>query len=460
MKSIKSRIYRQNGIIIISIVLILEIIFLVNVRNYYFESVKNELINKANISSSFYNKLLLSDKIDKKARYILEDNEKDRAFYMQVVNSDKTMVIDSYGLNSTDHIESVDIKEALKGNKKVIKQIDEKTNEKIMAVSVPLYYLDNISGVLRYIVSVDDIDKTFFQICIVTVLVGIIVIIITFLFSSFLAKEIVYPIEELTDIAQVIALGDFSKKAIKRNEDEIGKLADTLNYMSDEIQKTNLIKNEFISSVSHELRTPLTSIQGWSEIMLTGDVDNEEEKEGLKIIYDESKRLTGLVEELLDFSKFESGKITLDLENIDINKLIISIYNYFKKRLKKENINGILDLDEKQCYIKGDINRLKQVFINIIDNSIKFSKENKVISIKTICSDKFILIDIQDNGMGISQEDLPKVTDKFYKGNSKKSGSGIGLAICREIVDMHKGELNIESIEGEGTKVTIKIPKA
>lgn len=460
MKSIKSRIYRQNGIIIISIVLILEIIFLVNVRSYYFESVKNELTNKANISSSFYNKLLISEKIDKKARYILEDNSKDKVFYMQVINSNKTMVIDSYGLNSINILESEDIKEALKGNKKVIKKVDEKTNEKIMAISVPLYYLDNISGVLRYTVSVDDIDKIFFRIFMISILVGIIVIVITFLFSSFLAKEIVYPIEELTDIAQVMASGDFSKKAVKRNKDEIGRLADTLNYMSEEIKKSNLIKNEFISSVSHELRTPLTSIQGWSEIMLTGDVDNEEEtKEGLQIIYDESKRLTGLVEELLDFSKFESGKITLDLENIDINKLIMSIHNYFKKRFKKENIKVILDIDENPCYIKGDINRLKQVFINIIDNSIKFSNENAVISIKTMSIDKFIVIDIQDNGTGISKEDLDKVTDKFYKGNSKQAGSGIGLAICKEIVNMHKGEFNIKSIEGEGTKVSIKIPK-
>ncbi|WP_099188256.1 sensor histidine kinase [Tepidibacter mesophilus] len=460
MKSIKNRIYRQNGIIIISIVLILEIIFLITVRNYYFESVKNELTNKADVSSSFYNKILISEKIDKKARYILEDSSKDKVFYMQVINLNKTMIIDSYGLNSTDTLESEDIREALKGNAKVIKQTDEKTNEKIMAISVPLYYLNNISGVLRYTVSIEDIDKAFSMIFIISLLVGIIVIVITFLFSSFLAKEIVYPIEELTDIAQIMASGDFSKKAVKRNKDEIGRLADTLNYMSEEIQKSNLIKNEFISSISHELRTPLTSIQGWSEIMLTGDVDSEEDtKEGLEIIYDESKRLTGLVEELLDFSKFESGKITLDLEKVDVNKLIISVYNYFKKRFKKENINAILDIDENISYIKGDINRLKQVLINIIDNSIKFLDENKIITIKTIYIEEFILIEVQDNGVGISKEDLKNVTDKFYKGDSKKAGSGIGLAICKEIVSMHKGEFNIDSVEGEGTKVTIKIPK-
>lgn len=461
MKSIKDRIYRQNGIIIISIVLILEIIFLINVRSYYIESVKNELMNKSKISSSFYNKFLISEKIDEKARYILEDNSKDKVFYMQVINSNKIMVIDSYGLNSKEPIESEDIEEALKGNKIIVRKNDEKTNEKIIVVSAPLYYLDNISGVLRYTVSVDDVDKTFFRICIISILVGIIVIVITFLFSSFLAKELVYPIEELTSIAQIMATGDFSKKAIKRNKDEIGRLADTLNYMSEEIQKSNVVKNEFISSISHELRTPLTSIQGWSEIMLTGDVDNEEEeKEGLQIIYDESKRLTGLVEELLDFSKFESGKVTLNLENIDINKLIMSIYNYFKKRFKKENISTILELDENQCYIKGDINRLKQVFINIIDNSIKFSKENGVISIKTIYSNNFVVIEIQDDGIGIPKKDLYKVTDKFYKGSSKEAGSGIGLAICREIIGMHKGELNVYSDEGKGTKVIIKVPKA
>ncbi|SHH17482.1 sensor histidine kinase [Tepidibacter thalassicus] len=458
MNSIKFRIYKQNGIIIVGIVLILEIIFLLTVRIYYFESVKQELINKAQISSSFYNKILISEKIDKKARYILEDNSNDKVFYMQIFDLDKRMIIDSYGLNLSEVVEAEDIKEALNGNTKIIKQKNKVTNEEIMAISVPLYYLNDISGVLRYVISVEDIDKNFFYICVISILIGILVIVITFLFSSFLVRDIIGPIEELTDIAKIIASGDFSKKAVKRNDDEIGRLADTFNYMLDEIQKSNLIKNEFISSISHEIRTPLTSIQGWSEVMITGDADEEEIDEGLKIIYEESKRLTGLVDELLDFSKLELDKINLNLEYIDINKLVLEIYNYFKKRFEKEKIKVYLSINKGKCLIKGDINRLKQVFINIIDNSIKFSQENGVISIKSDCRCGFVLVEIKDNGIGIPKKDLDKVTDKFYKGEPKKSGSGIGLAICKKIVNLHKGEFIIESVEGKGTKVVVKLP--
>lgn len=459
MKGIKSRIHRQNGIIIISIVVILEIIFLLVVSNYYFKSVEQEIRNKANISAEFYNKYLINESIDEKARYILENDAKDPIFYMQVFDSSRRMLTDSNGFKANETTNALDVKAALNGERQIVKEKNKETKESTMAVSTPLYHLGVISGVLRYSVSINEIEEIVFKIFITAILIGLIVIIITVLLSGLLAKRIVYPIEELTKIAEVMAEGDFSKRAKKINDDEIGKLSDTFNYMSEEIQRSDAIKNEFISSISHELRTPLTAIQGWSEIILTGEVENfEEAKEGLEIISSETKRLTSLVEELLDFSKLESGKIGLNLENIDINRLVNEVYTYFRKIFQQEGLQVRLNLEEQPCNVMGDVNRLKQVLINIIDNAIKFSKEDGKISISTFCNRENVLIEIEDNGIGISKEDIEKVTEKFYKGKAKKAGSGIGLAVCREIVHLHGGELSIDSNEGEWTKVRIAIP--
>lgn len=460
MKSIRDRVYRQNVIIILSIVLILEVIFLWVVRNYYFESTKKQLFNRADISADFFNRYLINETIDKKARYILENEAKDLSLYMQVIDSNQIILTDSNGLRSSTPINEEDVIEALFGRNKIIITRDKKTNEKIMAVSMPLYHLNNISGVLRYIVSVEDVDEMVGKISSISLLVGFGVITVIFLLSSFLARDIVEPVKELTDIAEVMAGGDFSKRAVKRNNDEIGKLSDTLNFMADEIQRSNSIKNEFISSVSHELRTPLTAIRGWSEIILAGEIESsEEEKEGLKIISDEAERLSGLVDELLDFSKLESGKITLDLVEIDVKELIEDVYGYFRKRFEMAGIRSRIILDEADCIIIGDTNRLKQVLINIIDNAIKFTGKNGAISIKSLVSEKYILIEIEDNGIGIPIEEIGRITEKFYKGKSKNAGSGIGLAISKEIVDMHRGQLHIKSIKGEGTSIGIELPR-
>ncbi|WMJ80485.1 HAMP domain-containing sensor histidine kinase [Clostridium sp. MB40-C1] len=459
MKGIKQRIYTQNSIIIVSIVIILEIIFIFSVKSYYIKSAEYQLINKAEVSSKFYNKYLINENIYEKARYMLENESRDNTFYMQFFDLNRNLIIDSNGFKSNEDIKEKDILAALNGKIETIKIKDKFTKESTMSVSVPLYHLNEISGVLRYSISISQIEKTILNIIIGALLIGGIVIGITFFFSSILADKIVYPIENLTKVAETMALGDFSKRIKKINNDEIGKLSDTLNYMAEEIQKSNAVKNEFISSISHELRTPLTAIRGWSEIINSGEINDEEEiREGLDIILSETKRLTGLVEELLDFSKLEMGKISLNLQNTNINSIVMEIYNYFKSRFKNENVKCELNIGEENFFTQVDVNRFKQVLINIIDNAIKFSDENGKIIISTFLHKENIIIKVEDNGIGIDKDDLHRVTEKFYKGKSRKSGSGIGLSICNEIVNLHGGKLVIDSAKGEGTSVTIYIP--
>jgi signal transduction histidine kinase len=239
---------------------------------------------------------------------------------------------------------------------------------------------------------------------------------------------------------------------------EIGELSDTLNYMASEILKAEETKNDFISSVSHELRTPLTAIKGWGETILTGSFEDKEEIEkGLKVILRETDRLKNMVDELLDFSKLEGNKLVLNMEKTDIKEEIEEILRLYDGRAKKERISLQSKFAENIPELSVDRNRFKQVIINILDNAMKFSPKDSNILINVSTLENELIIEIIDNGYGIAKEDLPKIKDKFFKGNSKKSGSGIGLAVCDKIIKLHGGSLELKSELNKGTNVIIKL---
>src|SRR5690606_31854352 len=207
---------------------------------------------------------------------------------------------------------------------------------------------------------------------------------------------------------------------------------------------------DFISSISHEIRTPLTSIRGWAETLSQGLISEEETRQGIDIIQKESKRLTKLVEELLDFSRFESGRINMNFEKVDLNLLIKDVLKQYKIKFENKNLEIHYYLDEKITFVYGDSDRLKQVFINIIDNAYKFTNEGGKISVSSEHMPNGVKVTIEDTGIGIPSEEMVHVTEKFYKGSSKFSGNGLGLSISKEIIILHKGKIHIYSKEGKG----------
>ncbi len=256
-----------------------------------------------------------------------------------------------------------------------------------------------------------------------------------------------------------MASGQLSSRSTKKYDDEIGKLSDTLNSMAEELSHKDELKNEFISSVSHELRTPLTSIKGWAITLNTTDLDDKELlRDGLDIIEKESDRLTGMVEELLDFSRFVSNKITLRVKNINIVDVIEKVKKQLEPRAKREKINFVLEKDDDSIEIMADENRIKQVLINVIDNAFKFTPENGEVKITVKNKQEYVNIAVKDTGSGISKEDLPRVKEKFFKGKSSKSQNGLGLSISDEIVKLHNGTMDIYSEIDKGTEVVIKLP--
>jgi signal transduction histidine kinase len=333
---------------------------------------------------------------------------------------------------------------------------------KIMAETRCLYTESGkFLGSVRYSASLLETDKTiFFGIVVLSVLCTVVIFLIVTLGVYFL-KSIINPVIKISDIAKNIASGNFNITIVKKYDDEIGGLCDAINYMAERLSSAEKVKNDFISSISHELRTPLTAIKGWAETIQTGTyADKEMTERGLEIIVHETERLSGIVEELLDLSRLQSGKFSVIMDKIDVLAELSEAVYMFKERAVNENKTLTYSEPKTLSPIMGDKNRLKQVFINIIDNALKYTESGAGISVSVKEDAGSITIGITDNGCGIAKTHIDRVTEKFYKANSLKRGSGIGLAIVDEIIKVHRGALEIISEENIGTTVSVRLPVA
>jgi signal transduction histidine kinase len=458
-KSIKTRLVGNFMLIIIITVCILEM-FLINAEKHYsYKNLEDVVTNQIKLSSDFYDKYFSMSSLESNVLNNVDVFWEKTTSEVQIIDMSGNVLMDSIGAVSNNVANMPDVKKAIGGELgKWIGNVDYDDVE-VMAISYPLKYNNKVIGVLRFITSLREVNKEIKFISYIYISIGLLVILISGVLSYFLANTIVKPLEEVTKAAEKMASGQLSSRSTKKYDDEIGKLSDTLNSMAEELSHKDELKNEFISSVSHELRTPLTSIKGWAITLNTTDLDDKELlRDGLDIIEKESDRLTGMVEELLDFSRFVSNKITLRVKNINIVDVIEKVKKQLEPRAKREKINFVLEKDDDSIEIMADENRIKQVLINVIDNAFKFTPENGEVKITVKNKQEYVNIAVKDTGSGISKEDLPRVKEKFFKGKSSKSQNGLGLSISDEIVKLHNGTMDIYSEIDKGTEVVIKLP--
>ena len=319
--------------------------------------------------------------------------------------------------------------------------------------------LETAVSALRLVTSLSIIDRQITAIIAAMALLGIGVLILILFSSSYFISSIVNPVGQIGETARRIAQGDFDARLQKRNDDEIGELCDIINHMASELDAAERLKNDFISSVSHELRTPLTAIQGWGETVLSdGGQDSQILKRGMGVIIGETTRLSGMVEELLDFSRMQSGRLKLIKAPMDALAELAEAVMMYTQRAERDGIELIFDDDGVAVPVYGDKNRLRQVFINIIDNAIKYSDRGGTVTVTAEHDARLLTIRVADTGIGIRAEDLPQVKTKFFKADSTRRGSGIGLAVADEIITRHNGTLEMDSVYGEGSTVTITLP--
>lgn len=458
MRTIKSRLVKSFSIVIFITILVLDILLITFVRKYYYDNMHDLLKNQLQVSTNFYKKYF--------NLYSLEENIYDNLDYfweqtdaqIQIYDTDGKLLMDSIGVVEDD-VKYTDVQRSLQGekNNRWIGKVDY-YDYKVMALSTPIESDGKIIGVIRLVISLKAVDNGINNIIIFFLAISITVLIFSIFVSNILAKNIVLPIKKLTIVAEEMAGGNLGVRSDTNSRDEIGKLAKTLDYMAEEIQKREQLKNEFISSISHELRTPLTAIKGWVITLDDSKTDKDTLKMGLNIIEKETDRLVNMVEELLDFSRLSSGKMVLNRKEISIKALSNYIEVYMSARARRENKKLNINLDSQEVKVYLDVDRIKQVLINLVDNAFKFTETEGTISISFSVNEKIMKVIIKDDGCGISKEDLPRVKEKFYKGKNAKSKNGIGLSICDEIVKLHGGELIIQSKENNGTIVTVNIP--
>lgn len=457
---IGKRLVRSFLIIILITISIIDIFLLFAFSSYYYNNISKELIQRMEVSLEIYRR----DYSDKSIEdLIYEDSDiflSNTNAEVQILDKDKNLLSDSIGRLASNPIETSDVLAAERGEIKTWKGEESQTGEAIMSVAGPIKNNEGETiGYLRFISSMEEVKAAIFKTIISLLIFTLFVALLTTTVSLLISKSIVRPILELTEVAKTMLKGNYEEKAKVFEDDEIGELAKTLNAMSDEIINKDRIKNDFISSISHELRTPLTSIKGWAVVLKDAKEDEKDLMEdGLNIIENEADRLAKMVEELLDFSRYISGRITLDKEIIDISQTCLDISKQMRPRAKSNNIELITDLPKESILINADENRIKQLLINLLDNAIKFTSDKGWVKFQMLKEDDKVQIMISDNGMGMTKEELAHVKEKFYKGKHSKSHSGIGLSISDEITKLHQGSLEIFSEENIGTTVKISLP--
>ncbi|MGI6731297.1 MAG: sensor histidine kinase [Anaerovoracaceae bacterium] len=458
MKGIRRRLTASFLILILISVVILEILLIYTVKQNYYGSLEGNLTNQVKISADMYSKYYSDSSLEDNILYNVDAFWNQSNSQVEIVDREGHIIMNSQGTIPISQIPTPDIEAAL--NDRLGQWVGTLEEERVMAVSYPLKSRGEIVGALRLIASTKAIDEDIVDTAKIFTLIGVFVVLIVGFLSIFLANTILVPLKEVTSVAESMAAGNFKVRSKKRQDDEIGKLSDTLNYMADEIEKKEKLKNDFISSISHELRTPLTSIMGWA---ITLQNENLQEKaiykDGLSIIEKESGRLTQMVEELLDFSKFNSDRIRLEYEKVDLCELLQHIYKQMLPRAKRRSIEFILTCPEDLPWISTDPNRMKQLFINILDNAFNFTEDGGEIDFQVQANENELVFIIKDNGCGIGAEELPMVKEKFFKGKSSRSRNGIGLSICEEIVHLMQGQLDIISELNVGTTVIVTIPR-
>ena len=449
---------------IVLLLVLVEIVAIAAVRYYYYQNVENALELRARQAYNTFSLYVNSPTFDFEAGawdFVEAFRDKEK-MELQVINAGGKAVVSSSGFVPQE--QTMPDYELAKAVEDQIGVWHGRTadGEAVMAMTVMIRDgQENVVGSVRYIVSLELVNRQLLVFSVLMLLFGLAIVFFVMLSSSYFVNTIVSPVAEIGRAARRIALGDYDFRIEKKYDDEIGDLCDTINYMAGEISAAEQMKNDFISSVSHELRTPLTAIKGWSETLREGGAgDAEMTAKGLEVISDEAERLSGIVEELLDFSRMQSGHMSMQFTRMDLLAELEEAVVLFRDRAKREGLELLYVEAAELPPIVGDRDRLKQVFINIIDNAIKYSNPGGRVRIEAADMGAHVQVVISDSGVGIAKADLPNVKNKFYKANRTRPGSGIGLALADEIVRRHKGRLEIESEEGVGTTVTITLPVA
>lgn len=324
---------------------------------------------------------------------------------------------------------------------------------------------DGRAGVLLIHSDISRWNEAFRQLALWTLAICVTAAFVVLFSSYFIAKRIINPFVDMNHIVQCYSKGDFSQRIPVQGKDEASQLGRSFNEMADQLKNLEVTRQSFVANVSHELRSPLTSMKGFLEAMMDGTIPPEEHEHYIEIVLSETRRMTAMVNDLLDLARIESGIITVNYEVFDINELIRRTLITFEARISEKRMELDVRFATEQNFVYADSNQISQVLRNLIDNAIKYSPEGRTLLVSTYALRKEVYVTIRDTGVGIPAEDVPHIFDRFYKVEkahtpSPQVGSGLGLAIVKKIIEAHGQSITVKSARGKGTQFTFTLEKA
>lgn len=381
---------------------------------------------------------------------------------IMLINSDGTILLDT-SERHTDDVISFDPTDA--GSKTYfVNKFYGLFTEEHLTVFYPINYSFKTRGYIAISKPISLIKSESNSIFNYNYITMLFVLILSFICIFLFVYDINKPIRKLTTLTASYAKGDFSKRIKLNRSDEIGQLADSLNYMGTEINNFSEYQRKFIANVSHDFRSPLTSIKGYLEAMLDGTIPPELQEKYLNIVISETERLTKLTNNLLVMNNVNKDGMILDISDFDIVAIIKQTIETFEGICSKKKIKFKLVFSDKSMFVTADMSKIQQVIYNLVDNAIKFSNTDSSIIISVSEKNEKILISIKDFGIGIPKDSLPHIWERFYKSDlsrgKDKKGTGLGLSIVKDIITGHNEYIDVVSTQGVGTEFTFRLPKA
>ena len=459
---------RGSLMMTVLLVLLVEGMFLYSSTRNYYNSVQQTMVRRfSSINGQL--KMYTGDTAQKASssrsvalrRMVEQFSDKDKYEFM-LLDSDGSVIASSSGTGADGIVVEDDFEKAQDAPDGVgIAIYRTASGEPVMAVCSLVPYAAEDVAAMRLVTSLTLVRDQLKSVFIISILVGVAILGFTITSGLFFVRSIVVPLGQVERTAAGIARGELDVRLPVTGDerDEVDRLRGTINRMAEGLEETEKMKNEFISSVSHELRTPLTSIRGWVETLRTlDDPTDENYRKGLEIINNETARLYNMVEELLDFSRLQNGRLKMDCRPLDLVAELTDAVLFCEARIQREGLLLAYSEPEEMIPVYADPDRLRQVFINILDNAIKYSAPGGRITVKIWQGEYKAFIEIIDQGRGIPPEDLENVKTKFYKGSNSVRGSGIGLALVDSIMTALDGTMDLKSTLGRGTVVTLGLP--
>ena len=459
---------RGSLLITVLLVLLVESMFVYNFGRSYYNSVQQTMMRRfSSINGQL--KMYTGDTVQSTAsirsmalrRMVEQFADKDKYEFM-LLDSYGGVIASSSGTSADGIVTGTDFEQAQEASDGLgVAVYRTQSGEMVMAACCLVPYAAEDVAAMRLITSLTLVEEQLKRTVVVALIMGAAVLAFTIMSGLYFVRSIVVPLGQVERTAAGIARGELDVRLPLTGDphDEVDRLRGTINQMAEGLEETEKMKNEFISSVSHELRTPLTSIRGWVETLRTlDDPTDVNYRKGLEIINNETARLYNMVEELLDFSRLQNGRLKMECRPLDLVAELTDAVLFCEARIQREGLLLAYAEPEEMIPVYADPDRLRQVFINILDNAIKYSAPGGRITVKLWAGEYKAFIELIDQGRGIPPEDLENVKTKFYKGSNSVRGSGIGLALVDSIMTALDGTMDIKSTLGRGTVVTLGLP--